>query len=340
MPIGNGRTGTLVWTTPSALKMLINRVDAHAVDSTTVSFPRADSDYGSVCGYVDIHVADSGEDVFPPGAFRQHLSLYDALLTTEGNGLKARALAWPSGDVIAIEIDDQRPQPAAINIQLRMLRYQVQYEKGRNSQLAQDHVNLFRTANHTATSRLGIHGDRISLTQHYRELRFFNSTAVAIGVLGRKARARYLNETTVQLSAVPGRGPFTILIASAASRSEQDDIAAKAVHQVDTAASKGFETLRKETAASWSDYWSKGMVYLHSQSGQADFVESNYTYYLYLMGATSRGAYPPRFGGMLWFTDGGMSRWGSQYWFANTYSYYSNLMPANRMELMDPVFRL
>ena len=62
MPIGNGRTGSLVWTTPSALHFQINRVDVHAMDSTTASFPRADSDFGYGCGSVDIHVADSGED--------------------------------------------------------------------------------------------------------------------------------------------------------------------------------------------------------------------------------------------------------------------------------------
>ena len=58
------------------------------------------------------------------------------------------------------------------------------------------------------------------------------------------------------------------------------------------------------------------------------------------MGASSRGDYPPRFGGLLWGTDGDMSRWGSQYWWANTYAYYSNLMPSNRVELMDPMFNM
>lgn len=91
MPIGNGRTGSLIWTTPSALKLQINRVDAHAMDSTTVSFPRAGSDYGSVCGYIDINVVDAGEDVFTGRHFHQHLSLYDALMTAQGNGLTARA---------------------------------------------------------------------------------------------------------------------------------------------------------------------------------------------------------------------------------------------------------
>jgi hypothetical protein len=103
MPVGNGRTGSLVWTSPSALKLQINRVDVHAMDSTTTSFQRADSDYGSVCGYVDINVAGGGEDVFVPGSFRQHLSLYGALMTVQGKGLTARALAWPHGDVLAME---------------------------------------------------------------------------------------------------------------------------------------------------------------------------------------------------------------------------------------------
>jgi len=58
------------------------------------------------------------------------------------------------------------------------------------------------------------------------------------------------------------------------------------------------------------------------------------------MGASSRGKYPPRFGGMLWRTTGDLSRWGSQYWWANTSAYYRNLMPANRLDLMDPMFSL
>src|SRR4029078_10051094 len=50
MPIGTGRMGTLIWTSPSAIRMQINRVDVHAMDSTTFSFGRADTDYGYGCG--------------------------------------------------------------------------------------------------------------------------------------------------------------------------------------------------------------------------------------------------------------------------------------------------
>lgn len=57
MPVGNGRMGSLVWTTPSALKFQINRCDVFGVDSSSVSFPHQDDDYASDCGYVDINVA-------------------------------------------------------------------------------------------------------------------------------------------------------------------------------------------------------------------------------------------------------------------------------------------
>jgi len=76
--------GSLVWTTPSALKFQINRVDVFAEDSSTTSFPRASSDYCSGCGYVDINLVDAGEDVFAGSTFGQHLSVYDGLMTARG----------------------------------------------------------------------------------------------------------------------------------------------------------------------------------------------------------------------------------------------------------------
>lgn len=342
MPIGNGRMGSLVWTTPAQLKFQINRVDVFAADGRTVSFPEADSDFASGCGYVDIGLVSVGRDVFIGDEFKQHLSLYDAVMTAQGQGVTARVLVWPHHDVMAVEIDDQRTMPEPINIDLRMLRYQVKRITGRNYELVKQHAVEFKTAQHRATSILDIRKGRITLTQKYQEefkgaTPFYNASAVAIGVIGRASKARYLNDATVQLSAAPGNGKFTIMIASAASFDAEADVAGLAIKELDAAMLKGFSGLSRETADWWHDYWTKGFVYMHSNDGHADFVESNYTYFIYLMGATSRGDYPPHFNGMLWRTTGDMSRWGSQYWSANTFAYYSNLMPANRMELMEPL---
>jgi hypothetical protein len=206
--------------------------------------------------------------------------------------------------------------------------------------LAATHTVVIQTAEHTATSQLKIQTGRIILTQEYREHEYYNSSAIAIQVVGRKSKARYLNESTVQLSAAPGKGKFTILISSAASFDQKQAVADLALKELDAVAGRSFEALSKENTAWWSDFWSKGFVHMHSGDGQADFVEQNYTYFLYLMGSTSLGNYPPRFGGLLFNTTGDMRRWGSQYWWANTNAYYSNLMPSNRLELMEPMFSM
>ncbi len=150
MPIGNGITGSLVWTEPFALKFQINRVDVFANDATSVSFPKADSDYGSGCGYVDINVVDAGDDVFTGKDFHQHLSVYDGLMTASGKGLTAKAFAYHGKDIIAVEIDDQRQNPEPINIDLRMLRYRMECIYNQSYELKKNHEVIVRNIEHTA----------------------------------------------------------------------------------------------------------------------------------------------------------------------------------------------
>lgn len=338
MPIGNGRMGSLVWTTPEALHFQINRVDVHAMDSTTFSFPRADSDYGYGCGFMDVEFDAAAKAVFDGPAFHQHLSVYDGLMTARGHGVTARVLASPQHDVIAVQIDDRRARPAPIAIELRMLRYQAQYVSGRTAELRASHADVFRTNAQTATSTLGTHGGAITLTQQYREGAFYDASGVAIAVVGRAARAGYADQTTVRLMVAAAAGRFTILIGSAATSDSSADVGGMAFGQINAVRAGGFAALQTASERWWHEFWSKGSVYLHSASGQADFVEENYDVYLYLMASSSRGAYPPRFGGGLWQTDGDMSRWGSQYWWANTSAYYSGLMPSGHVELTDPMF--
>ncbi len=60
IPVGNGRMGTLVWTTPTQVRMQINRVDVYANNCATNSFFERHNDYCGGCGYVDI---DFGTEV-------------------------------------------------------------------------------------------------------------------------------------------------------------------------------------------------------------------------------------------------------------------------------------
>jgi hypothetical protein len=58
------------------------------------------------------------------------------------------------------------------------------------------------------------------------------------------------------------------------------------------------------------------------------------------MASSSLGLYPPKFNGMIWTTGGDSRKWGNLYWGANQSCMYNGLFPANRMELMEPMFRM
>jgi hypothetical protein len=110
IPIGNGRMGTLVWTTPRALKLQINRVDIPPID---------------------LELARSSGDVFTRDGTHQRLSVYEGLLDVRAAGVNVRILAWHERDVIAIEVDDRREVPEPIQINLRVPRPAITARDGR-----------------------------------------------------------------------------------------------------------------------------------------------------------------------------------------------------------------
>jgi hypothetical protein len=338
IPVGNGRTGSLVWTTPTELRFQVNRVDVYGNNSYTNSFNERNNDYCSGCGYVDIDFAGFGDDPFPASGFAQHLSVYDGLLTVNGKGVTSRILAWPVQDVMAVEVEDTRRSPEPVQVNLRMLRRDAKHFGQQLETFARDHIEVLQTRSHTAASQLLIRGNRIALTQEFREGDYCCKSAVAIGVAGRDCKPRLLNETEVCLAAAPGPGTFQVLIASAASFDPKEDVLAAALRQLEAAASFGFSALAQETEDWWHGFWSRGFLHLHSEDGVADFVERNYNYFLYVMAASSRGKFPPKFNGMIWNTGGDLRTWGAQHWFANLSCYYEALPAANRLELMDPMF--
>jgi hypothetical protein len=321
MPIGNGRMGSLIWTSDHELKFQINRVDIFANNSNSDNFYERHTDYCGGAGFVDIDFFSFDESVFNNKSFHQRLSCFGGFIDTYGKGIKTRTLAWHEKDVIAIEVDDNRDVPASVNIGLRMLRDPV-----------------MKKGNHAAISNISIVGNKIALKQEFKENDFFCSSAIVIGITGKNSQSRLKNETEVQLSTQPGKGKFVIYIASAASFDPNEDIIATVVRQLEPAMDKGFDQLMASNEAWWGDYWKKSFVHLNSPDGEADFVEQNYTYYLYVMAATSRGKYPTKFNGMLWNTGGDARKWGSLYWGANQSCLYNALFPTNRLDLMDPMF--
>jgi hypothetical protein len=339
MPVGNGRMGTLVWTTPSAIRFQINRADVYANNSYTNSFFERNNDYCSGCAYVEIGFPV--EAPFDAESFKQQLSIYDGILSLEGKaGLRSEMAAWPDGDVIAVNVRHPASRLAGMQIRLRMLRHASQYFGKELETFAREHIAAVQTRNHRALCQLKVDGKRILLTQEFREGRFYCKSAIAIEMSGVSARPEIVNETEISLTSTGAGGEATIYIASAATFDPEQDITAEAIRQLEATAAKGSRTLFQETAEWWHSFWSRSYIHLDRKNETARLIEQNYNYFLYVMGASSRGKFPPKFNGMLWNTGGDLRTWGAQHWFANLSCYYEALPATNHWDLMDPMFEM
>ncbi|WP_442952372.1 glycosyl hydrolase family 95 catalytic domain-containing protein [Paenibacillus sp. UNC451MF] len=345
LPLGNGRMGSLLWTSPSALKFQINRADVYANDCNTNSFNQRHMDYAYASAFVDIDFVDFGEDVFLDESIRQHLSLYDGIASIRGDGVTVEAFASAYQDAFGIRVLDEREDPQGINLKLKMLR-----------------PAEVVTKNHSAVSTLSMADDMVVLKQVFREGSHYCSSAVVIGICGREARARMNdefggrepvgqyrksqvigqpNETEMRLCVKPGQGMFDIFIGSAASFDEDEDVVAEAIRQVQHALNTGLDRMLLEHKAWWNQFWEKSYIRLHSEDGTAEYVELHYTYYLYLMASNSRGAqYPPNFGGMLLSPRGDLRHWGAMHWWNNMNLYYNAVLPSGHNELFQPYFNM
>ncbi len=334
LPVGNGRMGSLIWTTPTAVHCQINRVDLFPFNSYSgigrlrVQGWVRKTDY---CGGAGAVAIDFGGEVFPSSGTRQHLSLYDAQETIEGRGVTLRILAWHARDVMAIEINDRRAQPQPISVNLSMLR-----------------PPLVKSGKHVAESKLVAKSSRIALMQTFTEPAstgivegdHYAASAVVIGTLGREGQAKPASKTTVRLTLPARKGVFTVLIGSAATFDRKQDVGAAAVAELTAAAAKGYQGLFRANRTWWHEFWARSSVRLHSKDGTAERLEHLYTTFLYVMGSSSRGKYPPKFNGMLWSTNGDERAWGAQFWWWNQQTFYRTPMAANHLELMTPMFDL
>ena len=321
LPTGNGRMGSMVWTEHGTLNFQINRVDVFAADS----YAESGVDYCGGCGKIRV---DLGGCAFEASeSFEQHLSLYDGCISVAGNGVEAKIISWVDGDVMAIRIKDKRPLKFPIKIDLIQLRAST----------------MGKTWIHQSSSSFRKSDDKMQLTQEFKEKEFLCRTALCVGVAGasidRELSGSNVNHFYSSLFITPGSEAITVFISSTACFHDEQDVAQEALAKVTQAEKIGFDAMLAGNQVWWADFWRKSYIHLHSGDGAADFLERCNTYHLYLMASSSRGAFPPKFNGMIWTTNGDERDWGLRYWLFNEEAMYYPLGAANHLELTDAFFR-
>lgn len=323
-PIGNGRMGTMVWTSPGAIEFQINRVDVFAVNRNhrgkRGGVPGR-ADYCSGCARITV---DVGGTPFEAGeTFLQRVSLYDAECTVGGNDVSVRCFVSAAADVLVLEVDDQRAAPRSLQVKVSMLR--------------EPEVT---TGEHVARSTFADGADRVVLAQRFQEREHDHASAVAATIVGEGITVEAPSAQERVLVAPAARGTRTILISSAAAWDSQADVGAAASGILSEIAQRPVEDLRREHRAWWSEFWSRSFVHLASEDGAAEFMERLRTLQLYYLASSSRGALPPKWNGSIFAVAGDARSWGAQFWVWCTEASYFLLYAADAVELTDPFFTM
>ena len=321
-PIGNGRMGTAVWTTPSTLNFQINRCDVFSVNRNARDKREGPTDYCGGCGRLTIKL---GGKPFAKGeTFRQHLSLYDAECTLQGDGVRVRCFVSAETDLLAIEIDDQRQEPQPLRARLSMWR-PPEVRHG-------DHVSRYEFYEN---------GGPFALTQRFREREHYCASAVAVRVVEGFLDVQR-TETFREFVIPPMRGKRTVLVSSAASFEPHADVlrvALSLVNQLPRGRAP-YSYLRKAHTQWWARFWSRTFVHLRSDDGVAQFMNGLRTLHLYYMASSSRGKLPAKWNGSLFSVEGDKRTWGSQFWVWTTEVAHHPLYTADASDLADPFFNM
>jgi hypothetical protein len=330
LPIGNGRMGTLVWTTPGAVEFQINRVDVFAVnrDARGKRFGAAgwtresSTDYGGACTRVSIAVG--GEPFHPGPHFAQRLSLADA--RCEVGGERVRAACWVAAedDVLVVEVTDERDSPQPIEVKLAMWREPE-----------------VRIGPHSAAYAWRQGKDRVAVVQTFREAKHFCASAAAVSSPGSAAQFLDVDAKSRILRLPPARGSRRVLIASVASMDGGFDAGA-ASEQVLTAlaASEALAEAEDRHRRWWREFCGRTFVRIKSSDGRGEQAARDREIFLYHMACTSRGAFPPKWNGAIFLTDGDARDWGNQYWLWTTEMLYWPLHAADASDLAEPFFEM
>ncbi len=318
-PIGNGCMGTMVWTTPGAVRFQINRSDVFAVNGNHKGLKAGPTDYWGGCGSICI---DVGGDVFSGSTFKQHLSLHQAEEVIEGDGIRVRCFVAAGLDVLALEIDDTRQQPRPLRVDLAMWR-----------------DLLVVNGNHEARYEFGHQPGTAVLVQRFTEADYYCGSAVASRIVG-EGEPEVASDSCHCIRVPAASGKRMILIASAASWDPDLDLSAATRALLDAASSQTYDEMRAVHASWWAELWSRTFVHLTSDDGVADFMQCVRNLQLYYMASSSRGPLPAKWNGSIFLTEGDTTYWGSQFWVWTTQISYYPLHAADAVELADPFFNM
>ena len=364
LPIGNGRMGTVVWTTPRTVNFQINRVDVFATNSaTTAADFRMDSkeyyginEYCGGCGGIEI---DFGGDIAPDGRLAQHLSFYHAVARLECERFAATIFIDAEVDVMAVDCRLKSEETVPLRIRLKLLRdplvrKNAHTARSRFENAAGEAIGSYNHSGFGGSSRgnrsggFAGSGGCYGVEQVFEERcdtgigendHYCQSAMMVSIARGRVTDEKQVDDKTLELTVEQSVDGLLLFISSAASMEGgkakvKKDAMKTAARQLGDASRLGIDGMLRRHREWWHDFWSRSFIHV------PDFplFDLYWITHLYYMGSCMRGDYPAKFNGLIWTTQGDLRFWGAQYWWFNTGRSQYPVEKAGHGELNRPLY--
>lgn len=319
-PIGNGDLGGMVWSTPSGIKLQMNKIDLYS---------RPEEGRMSLCsaGQVNIDFHVPCFEYLYLDDYEGRLSLQNGEVLFKGSTpfVDTRISTWVSAEsnvwVIDCEADYKGSCASGSKIDVSLERWGSRPFRDWYNSAEKDH-----SMGLNKTFMKADNGDLILEDTLSGGLTF----SVVCRVIDTDTRAVVLNNHQGILSQdKSGKKKFKVLLAVVTGE-EAADPTRHALGMLDDTERKQVANVYGRHVAWWHDFWQQSFVHLED-----DYIENIYYLRRYLMGASSRSKYLAPFNGSLWVWNHDHRQWATpHHW--NTQESYWGLAAQNDCALMKP----
>jgi len=319
-PMGNGDLGGMIWSTPTGLRIQINKSDTYDrpnEESRMVlrSCGQLDIDFGAPC-FDWLHLKD----------FEGRLSLYDAKASfrSETPFMSARIHS-----IVAVEeniwiIECEKTEESN---HLDGTRVRIGLERW-GSRAFPGWYGNYNTDPETGMGRAetGVDGNVIFLKEKFDGLDF----AIACKLVGQQSRGKTISRHRAELETGSfATGKFSVLVAVATSRETKDPLQ-MARAMVERIGEERIPEMRTEHSQWWNTFWNRSFIHLPD-----DYIENIYYFKRYLLASSSRGQYPALFNGALFTWNHDIRNWVTpHHW--NMQQIYWGILPSGDSDLLEP----
>jgi alpha-L-fucosidase 2 len=274
LPVGNGRTGALVWS-ENGLTMQVSGVDL-SQQSTYA---------GGLVSFNTTPALDAGG-----GAFQQRLALYDGELVTKygseaGKDLRTvTILGAANSEVIGIHVADTRAGVTSATVELSLWDLSTLQNFNAPSIDTWKKVATYAEAGSAGLSRGQTDANKFGYT-------------MAATVEGAAFTTAANGPSGVRLSITPPPGgSYTIWIVCASRlNAAGNDSVAEAKAALARVTKAGFATTVAAYLDFWHSFWQRSFVQYSNAAGDADYLETAYYLATQMIAAGGFGNYPFHF---------------------------------------------